>query len=51
MLSNENMEKLQIALQEELQEIPEYDVERAYDESYSYERIKLDANILEQVIF
>ena len=26
-------------------------MEKAYDENYRYERIKLDANILEQVIF
>ena len=51
MLSTESIEKLRKAIQKELEKIPEFDVERAYDKSYRYERIKLDVNILKQVIF
>ena len=50
-LSGKKIEAIRAILKEELQKIPEFDVERAYDESYRYERIKLSSGILEQVIF
>ncbi len=51
MLSEERKSKLIIALRKELRQNPEFDVEKTYDESYRYERLKISTDILEQVIF
>ena len=50
-LNKKKIEKIREVLKEELQKVPEFDVERAYDESYRYKRIKLSTGILEKVIF